>query len=117
MSAIAREFGTPTIVFCEAHLRGAAREYLCAFADYPGGVQVAYASKALPNTGILRIMADEGLGADVASGGELAAALRAGVSPETIVVHGNNKSRAELAEAVDAGVGLIVIDAPDELDL
>ena len=117
VGTLAEAYGTPVIVYDAEHVRRAAQAWLDAFANYPAGVLVAYASKAFASVGIVRMLAELGLGADVASEGELAVALRAGVRPELIVVHGNNKSTTELAAAVDAGVGLIVVDAEDELEL
>ena len=75
-----------------------------------------FASKALPCTAVLRIFAEEGLGCDVASGGELHLALRAGFDPAVLYLHGNAKSDAELAQALDAGVGTIVLDHPAEAE-
>jgi diaminopimelate decarboxylase len=69
-----------------------------------------YASKAFPCTAVLRVFAEEGLGCDVASGGELHLALRAGFGPERLYLHGNAKSEAELSMALEAGVGTVVID-------
>ena len=109
--ALAEEFGTPAYVVAEDDLRARAR----AFADGPA--RIVYASKAFPCTAALRIFAEEGLSVDVASGGELHLALTAGFDPERIVMHGNAKSRAELAAAVEAGVGLIVIDGSDAVKL
>jgi diaminopimelate decarboxylase len=77
---------------------------------------VAYGSKAFPNAALLALLAGEGLGADVSTGGELELALRAGVAPELLVVHGNNKSDEELRAAADCGAGLVVLDAPDEVE-
>ena len=104
---LAREFGTPAYVVAEDDLRARARE----FAD--GAARIVYASKAFPVTAALRVFAEEGLLVDVASGGELHLALAAGFDPARIVMHGNAKSSAELAMAVDAGVGLIVLDGSD----
>jgi diaminopimelate decarboxylase len=109
--ALAREHGTPAYVFAEDDLRARARGFMGALAahhDGPG--HVVFASKALPCTPVLRLFAEEGLGCDVASGGELHLALHAGFAPERIYLHGNAKSRAELAMAVEAGVGTIVLD-------
>ena len=77
--------------------------------------EVLFASKAFPCTAVLRVFAEEGLGCDVASGGELHLALRAGFAPERIYLHGNAKSEAELRMAVDAGVGWIVLDNADDI--
>ncbi len=109
---LAREFGTPAYVVAEDDLRTQAR----AFAD-ASDAGIVYASKAFPCTAALRIFAEEGLGVDVASGGELHLALTAGFDPERIVMHGNAKAPAELRAAVDAGVGLIVIDGSDAAKL
>jgi diaminopimelate decarboxylase len=113
--ALAREHGTPAYVLAEDDLRARAREFTAALAahhDGPGSV--VFASKAMPCTAVLRVFAEEGLGCDVASGGELHLALRAGFAPADIVLHGNAKSEAELAMAVDAGVGTLVLDNAHE---
>jgi diaminopimelate decarboxylase len=104
---LAREFGTPAYVVAEDDLRARARE----FADGPA--RIVYASKAFPCTAALRVFAEEGLSVDVASGGELHLALKAGFDPARIVFHGNAKSEAELRAATAAGVGLVVIDGSD----
>lgn len=117
MRELADTYGTPLFVYDEAHLDGAAIRYVDAFANYPGGTHVAFACKSICITAVLERMADMGLGADAASAGELAIALRAGIDPAGIVLHGNNKSRAELAMAVDAGIGLVVLDSAHEFDL
>jgi diaminopimelate decarboxylase len=117
VSELAATYETPVIVYDGAHIERAAQAWLDALADWEPGSLVAYASKAFTSVGMLRMLSELGLGVDVASGGELATALRAGVAPATIVLHGNNKSAAELSAAVTAGVGLIVVDAPQELDL
>jgi diaminopimelate decarboxylase len=108
---LARDFGTPLYVYDEAELRGRCREYVAAF---PGGV--AYASKAFLCLAMARLVADEGLDIDVATGGELHLALHAGVDPARVVFHGNNKSDAELEAALKVGVGRIVVDSFAELD-
>jgi diaminopimelate decarboxylase len=110
--AIAEEFGTPVFVYDEATLRARAREYVAAFGDG----SVAYAGKAFLCTAMVRLVAEEGLHLDVATGGELHVALRAGFPAERIVFHGNNKSDDELRRALAAGVGRIVVDSNDELD-
>jgi diaminopimelate decarboxylase len=113
--ALADEHGTPAYVLAEDDLRARARAFTSALAahhDGPG--QVVFASKALPCTPVLRLFAEEGLGCDAASGGELHLALHAGFPPERIYLHGNAKSHAELAMAVEAGVGTIVLDNAEE---
>ncbi len=111
-SELAREFGTPLVVYCERTLVDAAEAYLGAA---PGAL-VAYSVKAFPNVTVMRLLAGLGLGADVASLGELTVARSADVPGERIVVHGNNKSDDELRAAADAGVGLLVVDALDEVE-
>ncbi len=114
---LAREFGTPAYVVAEADLRARARVFVAALAaahDGPG--EVVFASKAFPCTAVLRVFAEEGLGCDVASGGELHLALRAGFAPERLYLHGNAKSEAELAFALEAGVGTVVLDNEQDAD-
>ena len=114
---LAEEYGTPLIAYDRAHVEAAARSWIAAFAGYGAGATVAYATKAFSSVGMLRLLGDVGLGADVSSLGELEVARRAGIPGERIVVHGNNKSREELAAAVEYGVGLVVVDADQELEL
>jgi diaminopimelate decarboxylase len=110
---LAREFGTPAYVVAEDDLRARARAFTRALGLHG---EVVYASKAFPCTAVLRVFAEEGLGCDVASGGELHLALRAGFAPERIYLHGNAKSEAELRAAVQAGVGCVVLDNTDDID-
>lgn len=119
MSAIelAERYGTPLYVIDEWELRSRCRAYRDAFAAaYPGETLVAYAAKALSSLAVCRIVDQEGLWLDVASGGELHCALRADFPPSKIVFHGNNKSDEELRMALDAGIALDVIDCLEELD-
>jgi diaminopimelate decarboxylase len=113
---LAREFGTPAYVYAEDDIRTRAREYLDAFSGHTERFEVIYASKAFPCTAAHRLLADEGLSCDVASGGELYLALRGGFPPERIYMHGNNKTEAEISYALEEGVGHIVVDSFDELD-
>jgi diaminopimelate decarboxylase len=108
---LAAEFGTPLFVYDEAHLRARCREAVAAFGD-----GVAYASKAFLCGAMARLAHEEGMHLDVATGGELFVASRAGVPADRLVMHGNNKSAAELAMAIDEGVGRIVVDSFDEMD-
>lgn len=108
---LAERFGTPLFVYDEAHLRARCREAVDAW-----GEGVAYATKAFLCTAMARLAHEEGMWLDVATGGELAVARRAGVPAERLVLHGNNKSEAELESAIGAGVGRIVVDSFDELD-
>ncbi|MYA74582.1 MAG: diaminopimelate decarboxylase [Acidimicrobiaceae bacterium] len=108
---LANEYGTPLFVYDEQHLRDRCREAVAVFGD-----GVAYATKAFLCTEMARLAYSEGMHLDVATGGELHVALSAGVPADRLVMHGNNKSMAELAAALEAGVGRIVVDSFDELD-
>jgi len=112
LEELAGRFGTPLFVYDEEHLRARCREYLSHF----GSGNVAYASKAFLCTAMARLVDEEGLNLDVATGGELAVALHAGFPPSRVVVHGNNKSDGEVTAALGAGVGTVVVDSHDELD-
>jgi len=111
--SLADEFGTPSYVFCEETFRRQCRRYRAAF---PAPDRVYYAAKAFTSIAAFRMAVEEGLGIDVASGGELHVALAAEVPRGDIIVHGNNKSDAELEMAVTAGVGRIAVDSIDELE-
>jgi diaminopimelate decarboxylase len=113
---LAREFGTPAYVVVEDDIRARAREFKHAFAARSDDFELHFASKAFPCTAVLRMLREEGLACDVASGGELAIALKAGFDPARIHLHGNAKSERELAEAVEAGVGHIVVDNHTDID-
>jgi diaminopimelate decarboxylase len=113
---VAREFGTPAYVVAPDDLRSRARAYVEAFAACTDDAEIVFASKAFPCTAVLRVLAEEGLGCDVASAGELELALRAGFGAERIHLHGNAKTIAELHAARAAGVRHIVIDNLDEID-
>ena len=108
-SDLAARFGTPLVVYCEETLRERARRFRRAA---PGAL-VVYGAKAFPNVAVLRVLAAEGLGADVSTLGELAFARRAGIPGDRLVVHGNNKSDEELRAAAALGA-LVVLDALDE---
>ncbi|MGC5615288.1 diaminopimelate decarboxylase [Georgenia sp. Z1491] len=122
LTDLAREHGTPAYVLDLADLRGRAQAWADAFARHfaPGrglaGADVYYAGKALLTVGVARIVHAAGLRVDTSTGGELATALRAGVPGPSIGLHGNNKSDAEIAAAIDAGVGRIVVDSLAEID-
>ena len=109
---LAAEFGTPLYVCDEEDVRSRCRDYLEAFG--PDG-RVFYAAKAFCSRAVLRWVSSEGLGVDVCTGGELEVALSAGVPPEQITMHGNNKTLDELSRAVSAGVGHIVVDSFEEI--
>jgi diaminopimelate decarboxylase len=106
---LVEEHGTPLLVYCERTIRNRVREYRKAA---PGAL-IAYGTKAFANVGLLRLLATEGVGADVSTLGELAFARAAGVPGERLVFHGNNKSGEELRAAAEAGA-LVVLDAPGE---
>ena len=108
---LAEEYGTPLFVYDEAHLRERCRE---AVAEWGEGV--AYATKAFLCVAMAKLAYEEGMCLDVSTGGELHVALAAGVAPDRLVLHGNNKSEAELAAGLAVGVGRIVIDSFDEID-
>ncbi len=110
VSRLADEHGTPLVVYCEQTIRSMARVYRSLDEE----ALVVYGTKALPNVAVLRLLAEEGLGADVSSLGELEFALRAGLTGERIIFHGNNKSDEELRAAATAGA-LVVLDAVDEI--
>jgi len=111
---LAADHATPLLVLDEEDLRARARRFRDAYAR-AGAPLVYYAAKAFLTTTIARWVVDEGLGIDVASGGELAVAVRAGVPGERLLMHGNNKSMAEIEAAVAAGVGRIVADSFDDV--
>jgi diaminopimelate decarboxylase len=109
---LAAEFGTPVFACDEEDFRSRCRDFREAFGDDAG---VFYAAKAFCCRAVLRWVSEEGLGVDVCTGGELEVALRAGVPPHMITLHGSNKLDAELGRAVETGAGHIVIDSFDEI--
>jgi diaminopimelate decarboxylase len=114
---LAREFGSPAYVVAEDDMRARARAFIDALAARHADYDVLFASKAFPCTAVYRLLAEEGLACDVASGGELFLALRGGFDPARIYFHGNAKSSGEIRDALATGVGHVVIDSLDELDL
>jgi diaminopimelate decarboxylase len=108
-NALAEEFGTPLVVYGEQTLRDRARLVRQAAGD----ALVVYGTKAFANVALLRLFAEEGLGADVSTLGELAFARAAGLPGDRLVVHGNNKTDGELRVAAELGA-LVVLDGPDE---
>jgi diaminopimelate decarboxylase len=108
---LARSHGTPLVVYDEETLRNQARAYRAAAPD----ALVVYGTKAFPSVALLRLFAEEGLGADVSTAGELAFALRAGLDGARLVVHGNNKEDELLRGAAEAGA-VLVLDSLDELE-
>ncbi len=108
---LAAEFGTPAYVLDEDDFRGRCRSWREAFS----GADVYYAGKAFLCTAVARWVAQEGLGLDVCTGGELAVAERVAFPPERLIFHGNNKSVGELERALHYGVGRVVVDSFDEI--
>lgn len=114
---LARRFGTPLYVMDEELIREQMRRYVAAFRKTGLPFQVAYASKAFCTMAMCRVVEEEGLHLDVVSDGELYTALRAGFPPESIHFHGNNKTPFELEMALDAGIGLFIVDNFTELEM
>ena len=114
---LAAEFGTPLYVYDVHTVRSMCREFVREFGSRYPDTRVLYASKAYLGPAMARLVADEGLGIDVVSGGELAVARAVDFPPEDIFFHGNNKSEVEISEALDYGVGRIVVDSFHELEL
>jgi diaminopimelate decarboxylase len=108
---IVRDYASPVFVIDEQDVRNRARAYAQAYA----GHSVYYAAKAFLSVDLARWVASEGLGIDVCTMGELSVALAAGLPGERLLMHGNNKSVEELAAAVDAGVGFVVVDSEEEI--
>jgi diaminopimelate decarboxylase len=113
---LAREFGTPAYIVAEDDLRARARSFVDELGARHRDFDVLFASKAFPCTAVYRVLAEEGLACDVASGGELALALRGGFDADRIYFHGNAKSTIELSEAVQAGVGHVVLDSAHDAE-
>jgi len=109
---VAEEYGTPVFVYDELHLRRRCREAVAAF----GRDRVIYATKAFLCRAMAKLAYDEGMLLDVASGGELHVAMSAGVPASACTMHGNNKSSAELRQAIEAGVRYVTVDSFDEFD-
>lgn len=107
---LAAEYGTPVFVYDEEHIRSRCREAVAAFGEH-----ATYASKAFLCRAMARLVHEEGMAIDVASGGELSIALAAGVPGPKIHLHGNNKSVAELRHALTIGIGRIMVDSFEEL--
>jgi diaminopimelate decarboxylase len=113
---LAAEFGTPVLVVAGEALRERAREYVRELSARWSNSRAVFASKAFPCTAVQRVMVQHGLGLDVAGGGEILTALKAGVDPALIVLHGNAKTTEEITMAVKNGIGLVVVDGPDDVD-
>src|SRR3954447_5222908 len=114
--ALAAEFKTPVLVVSEPALRARAREYADGLAARWPRSRVVFASKAFPCTAVQRVMVEEGLGLDVAGGGEIVTALKAGADPALLVLRGNAKGDEEIAMVAEHGIGLVVVDNGDDVD-
>src|SRR5207342_660429 len=112
---LAEEFGTPAYIYAEDDMRARARAYREAFERRGADYEVLFASKSFPCTAAYRLFAEEGLSVDVASGGELHMALRAGFDPTRVHMHGNNKTDEEILFAARSGVGHLILDSFDEI--
>lgn len=109
--------GSPIYIYDELTLRGAMRTWKQALENRLPGSRVVYAGKAFLCTAIAEIVAEEGLGLDCVSDGELFIGLNAGVNPAMLSLHGNNKGRNELEMAIEVGIGKIIVDNHDEIEL
>jgi diaminopimelate decarboxylase len=116
LDEVAAAAGTPVLVVAEDALRLRAREYADGLAARWPRSRVVFASKAFPCTAVQQVMVEEGLGLDVAGGGEILGALKAGVDPRLVILHGNAKLPDEIALAVEHDLGLVVVDGPDDVD-
>ncbi len=114
---IVEEFGSPLYIYDEATIRAMCRDFVTSFREVYPQTEIEYSTKAFSNPAVLKIIEDEGLHIDVVTGGELAFALAADFPVEKINFHGNNKTRQELMEAVEAGIGRITIDSFHEIEL
>lgn len=115
--ALAKQYGTPAILIDEERIRSRCREYKNAMKTYFGGNSMPlFASKSLSFKGIYRIMAEENMGTDIVSSGELFTAVAAGFPMERGFFHGNNKTDADIEYAIENGIGYFVVDGMEELD-
>ena len=116
LSALVAEHGSPLQVLDAADLDARAEEYVAALGAIDRPARAVFATKSLPLVAVIARFARHGIGADVTTDGELAVALAAGVEPARIVHHGNGRSAAELRHATDAGVGIVVLDGPQDVE-
>jgi diaminopimelate decarboxylase len=114
---LAVQYGTPLFVYDENEIRQRIRAFHEALQDTGLQYGIAYAAKAFCTVAMCQIAAQENIAVDVVSGGELYTALQAGVSPENIHMHGNNKTREELEFAVRTGISTIIVDNFVELSM
>ncbi|MFH1684644.1 MAG: diaminopimelate decarboxylase [Candidatus Margulisiibacteriota bacterium] len=114
---LVKEFGTPLYVMDEATVRNRCRKYIDSFRKYYPNSDIAFACKALCTAGILKVIDSEGMCFDVSSGGEVYTALKTGIDPKKLYFHGNNKTKPELEMALKAGVGRIMVDTQQEINI
>src|SRR4029453_9941476 len=112
--SLAADFGTPALVVAEQALRDRAREYVAELATRWPKSRVVFASKAFPCTAVQRVFVQEGLGFDVAGGGEIMTARKAGIGPRHLLLHGNAKTDGEIQLALEQGTGFVVVDNSDD---
>ncbi|HYF83146.1 MAG TPA: diaminopimelate decarboxylase [Clostridia bacterium] len=112
---LAKEYGTPLYVISESEIRKRCKRIKEHFTDKYTDTQALYASKAMSNLAIYKIIGEEGMGIDVVSGGELYTAIKAGFPAEKIYFHGNNKTPDEIKLAIDNNIGCFVIDNDHEI--
>lgn len=117
LTDIARDYGTPTYIYDDATMRMSMRDWRSAMAAHLPGGRVVYAAKAFLALGLVPILSQEGLGLDAVSAGELQIGLAGGMDPQRISLHGNAKTRDDLTMALDHGIGKIIVDNLDEIDL
>ncbi|WP_088006987.1 diaminopimelate decarboxylase [Indiicoccus explosivorum] len=115
LTELADTYGTPLIVYDENEIREQCRRFHRTLADSGLGYTVSYASKAFSSVQLFRLMAEEGMGLDVVSEGELYTALAAGFPADRIHFHGNNKTDGEIRYALEAGIEYFVIDSLSEI--
>lgn len=114
---LAQKYGTPLYIISEDIIRNKCKEVKDSFMNKYPNTKAFYASKAFLTLEMCKIIGEEGLGLDVVSGGELFVAMRAGIDPKNIMFHGNNKTIDELKMAIKYGVGRLVVDSVDELNV
>jgi diaminopimelate decarboxylase len=116
VTELAERFGTPAYVIDTGALRARAAQYVSALTTAHPRSRVCFAVKAYPSVSVIRVLVRAGLGCDVVGSGELRLALAAGADPATIVMHGNAKTDADIAAALEARIGYIVVDGFDDID-
>ena len=114
---LAKQYGTPLYVISESEIRKRCSSIRTHFTGRYADAQALYASKALSNVALYKIIAEEGMGIDVVSGGELYTAIKANFPMDKIYFHGNNKTQSEIKLGIDHNIGCFVIDNEHELGI